>query len=455
MKRSIFTTFICLLLVAVTVLVSCNDTTGNGTMTQATTVQQATSAETTAGTTVGTTLGTTAATTGGEDDPVGPVELVPEVKRANINKVLAHLDTPFTVEIHDGVTISLNYQGWPTICKGEGDTIYAVSSVRIQHVDIFGAIGFTKSTDGGKTWEPMRLIKDTPLDDRDAGIVDLGDGHLMATWFTHNASLYREGATYGAYRSKLTTEQKKAVDARLDALTAEQSKGAAYVMHSLDGGETWGDPIAVPIQAPHGATLMQDGKSLVFLGLRKGTLGNHLDSKAFHMYISTDGGYTWDYQSSLTIPSDVVGACSEAHIIQLQDGSFLASFRHDNDTGIYTYTSRSTDGKRWTPAERLATGHGAPPHLLQLSSGAILLSYAWRGKGECSIRGSLSYDGGKTWGEEFIISEAFNPNDGDHGYPSTVELEDGTLITAYYQKYLNSRFDSFLYTKWNLVPAEA
>ncbi len=452
MNRKILTALICLLLVSVTVLASCNNTAGGGTATGETTATT-TIQETTGATTAATTGATTAATTTGGEE-LDPVELVPVIKKANVNKPLSHLVKPITVEIHDGVTIDLNYQGWPTICKGEGDTIYAVSSVRILHVDIFGAIGFTKSTDGGKTWEDIELIIDTPLDDRDAGITYLGDNHLMVTWFTHPASLYREGAVYGDYRSRLTNAQKKAVDARLDSLSKEESQDGSYVMHSLDGGKTWGDPIAIPVSAPHGATLMQDGKSLIYLGLKKGASGSHLDGEAFHMYTSTDGGYTWKYTSSIAMPADVAGACFEAYVIQLSDGTFLASFRHDHSTGLYTYISRSKDGKRWTPAQRLEGVHGSPPHLLELSSGAILLTYAWRGKGECSIRACLSYDGGVTWEPEFIISNAYNLDDGDHGYPSTVELSDGTLITAYYQRYGSFSFVSFLYTKWTLVPAD-
>ena len=38
----------------------------------------------------------------------------------------------------------------------------------------------------------------------------------------------------------------------------------------------------------------------------------------------------------------------------------------------------------------------------------------------------------------------------DHGYPSTAELPDGTLITTYYQRYGEDQFNSILYTKWIL-----
>ena len=44
----------------------------------------------------------------------------------------------------------------------------------------------------------------------------------------------------------------------------------------------------------------------------------------------------------------------------------------------------------------------------------------------------ISYDGGETWAEEYAIN--INTDNGDLGYPATVELDDGSLLTVYYQK---------------------
>jgi hypothetical protein len=44
----------------------------------------------------------------------------------------------------------------------------------------------------------------------------------------------------------------------------------------------------------------------------------------------------------------------------------------------------------------------------------------------------VSADHGKTWGEPVIVSG--DGIGGDLGYPSTVELADGTLLTVWYEK---------------------
>ena len=60
----------------------------------------------------------------------------------------------------------------------------------------------------------------------------------------------------------------------------------------------------------------------------------------------------------------------------------------------------------------------------------------------------VSRDGGVTFGEETLIGpEAYIR---DQGYPSTVELDGGSLLTVYYQRYEDDPFCSVLYSKWTL-----
>ncbi len=102
------------------------------------------------------------------------------------NEALAHLvgEKAIPVKVDEDNTVYLDYQGWPSICKGEGDTLYAASSLRIAHVDPFSVTAFFKSEDGGKTWSEPKIINDTPTDDRDTGILYMGNGRLLVTFFT-------------------------------------------------------------------------------------------------------------------------------------------------------------------------------------------------------------------------------------------------------------------------------
>ena len=80
------------------------------------------------------------------------------------------------------------------------------------------------------------------------------------------------------------------------------------------------------------------------------------------------------------------------------------------------------------------------------SSGAVICTYGRR-EHPFGERAIVSYDLGKSWDEEYILDESYS---GDLGYPSTVELDDGSLISVYYQKYEDDKKCSILYTKWRL-----
>mgnify|MGYP001144988531 CR=1 FL=1 len=92
---------------------------------------------------------------------------------------------------------------------------------------------------------------------------------------------------------------------------------------------------------------------------------------------------------------------------------------------------------------------GLPPHLFVHSSGAVILSYACRRDGAKSERAAVSYDGGETWSEEYILNDKM-PSFSDLGYPASVELTDGSILTVYYQCLPGDSWCSVLYSKWRL-----
>jgi hypothetical protein len=91
--------------------------------------------------------------------------------------------------------------------------------------------------------------------------------------------------------------------------------------------------------------------------------------------------------------------------------------------------------------------HGAPPHLIQHSSGALVMIYGYRlvGFGQ---RVALSYDEGASWEYDWILRD--DGPDWDLGYPSTVEMADGSLFSVYYQKMPGDHRPSLLYSRWQL-----
>ena len=113
------------------------------------------------------------------------------------------------------------------------------------------------------------------------------------------------------------------------------------------------------------------------------------------------------------------------------------------------YTTFSDDkGKTWTTPRSIDTD-GMPPHLLLHSSGALLCSYGCRTEGKRSERVAVSRDLGETWTEDYILDSNIG-HQTDLGYPSSVELSDGSILTVYYQGLPTDDHTSLLYTKWRL-----
>lgn len=472
MKRTLIL-LLCLVLCTSFILSSCNDSSDEDLF--ATPSGSSTSAKTTQ----------TSATTSEPSGTQMPTNLTPEIE--NENEIVSRLvagTTGMTVEIYNGETIELTYHGWPTVCKGEGSTLYATASLRMSHVDPFGLVVFYESNDNGLTWSDPVVVADTPLDDRDSGVLYLGNGRIIVNWFAHNASNYfaeDDDGTYTGWQKSVTKAQMVAVKAKWDAQEKADPQwllGGSFTSISTDGGKTWSEPSRVAVKSPHGMTLGQDGRTLYFFGALaanwnlSGTSGL-TSGNYFYLLQSKNYGQTWSKVGAVTLPNNIAAAgkstlYDEGYCIQLQDGSFLAGFRTQNTIyGSWTVLiSKSEDGgKTWTEpfAIKDADGtylSGSPPHFLQLKSGVIILAYTHREVGDkndrkCGSRFRLSYDNGLTWTEEFILCVSDQPLQGDLGYPTTVELDDGTLLTTYYQAYGTDKYPSLLYTRWRLVEADS
>ncbi|MBR6747398.1 MAG: exo-alpha-sialidase, partial [Clostridia bacterium] len=126
-------------------------------------------------------------------------------------------------------------------------------------------------------------------------------------------------------------------------------------------------------------------------------------------------------------------------------------YQHRNSPSPYgrsfsMFQTWSDDGgKTWTVPEHVDVS-GSPPHLLRHSSGAVICVYGRREEpyGE---RALISYDDGKTWAKDVELSRGERA---DLGYPCSVELADGSILTVYYQAWGEDPSTSFLYTRWSL-----
>lgn len=353
--------------------------------------------------------------------------------------------------IHRNIGSPFCYHGWPSVSRLNDGSLAAVwSGFRIAHVCPFGKTAMSISRDEGKTWCPPMIVNDTPLDDRDAGIISTGGGSLLVTWFCHpkdwmlNTAMPKGlkglpaelGVLYEAYTGFY------------NKMNAEDGRGGSFVRTSDDNGVTWGETIRVPVSAPHGPNILADG-SLVYLGKEL-----FLETENIAAYRSTDKGATWSLLSTLRMPEGMpLNLFHEPHVAEMADGSLLGAIRVHGDDYFSVYLTHSTDkGLTWSiPSPLIPEGSdervcGSPPHLLVHSSGAVICSIGRR-KEPRGERALVSFDCGHTWDE--LILRDDSPS-WDLGYPASVELKDGSLLTVYYQRHGNDEVTSILYTQWKL-----
>lgn len=376
--------------------------------------------------------------------------------------------TPKTLKhgIVNRVTVGMfGYQGWPSVARDENGTLYAVaSSFRCEHVCPFGKTAMYISKNDGETWSPPIVINDTYLDDRDAGILYMGNGRMLVTWFTHPTSVYR-GVFYQGILNSATPVERPLTNGMLDAyplFPEEYSKGGSFVRVSEDYGMTWSDTIQIPVSAPHGPSMCADG-TLIYLGKehyyedRNGVPGHSDDDLVIAAYASTDGGYTWVKRGDCEKPSDLKWVnFHEPHVIELDDGTLYGMIRAQGDGIAHRFSMYSTvskdGGRTWSEWKALGVS-GSPPHLLKHSSGALVCVYGRR-EAPFGERALVSWDNGESWTEDYDLDH--RAVGGDLGYPGSVELDDGSILTVYYQKYYDEAADkydgkcSILYTRWTL-----
>jgi len=336
-----------------------------------------------------------------------------------------------------------NYYAWPSITRlPDGTLAMAASGLRLEHVCPFGKGVICYSRDEGRTWTHPTVIMDTPLDDRDCGLTVFGKGRVILTSFTNTTDMQRYHNNNRRKHASSATEMAKCdlIDAYLNYVdqlgTQDQYIGSTYRI-SDDGGYTFGAFHRMPVTAPHGPCRLLDG-SLLYIGRR------------FSADDSFDSGetpfvecWTFDENDKPVKVSNIPNVCDEhgllnscePHAIQLPDGRIIVHIRMERGgehRSFSTWQSVSTDsGKTFTvPKPLVGPRGGAPAHLLLHSSGTLISVYGYR-ESPYGIRAMLSRDGGETWETDWIL-DAECPN-WDLGYPATVELKDGSLLTIYYQ----------------------
>lgn len=300
---------------------------------------------------------------------------------------------------------------FPVLQRLQSGTLAAVVRGGAPHVGVGGLLNLVTSEDGGKTWSEPKLIVYMPPDTRDWAFGQAADGRLIMAF-----------AVSGPY-----TNGQHGFEAQ---------HYLPWFTTSDDGGVQWSNPkrlstVPLPYSSLYGKIVtLADGTVLLsgygwYLPEKEGrVLPPEQQGMSNYVLRSTDNGKTWD------APRFIAGqGYNETGLVALPDGRVLALMR--GGPGLSQSIS-SDGGKTWSPPQTLVTGPRVPGDVILLKDGRFLLTFGRRIEGSFGVEAVLSgAEYGKwDWSTHRLI-EWGAPNS-DCGYPSSAQLEDGTIVTLFY-----------------------
>lgn len=348
------------------------------------------------------------------------------------------------------------FYGWPTIGITKENQLIVVASAREDHVDPFGRIDLFRSRDGGKSWTWPQTIYDGPLDERDAGLLITSKGSFLVTTFTGSGysklvhaqqERLKEGREPEPGEFAITGERFERWLSAYKRLTDEQRKKedrGCWMLRSTDDGVNWSARYDCQLSSPHGPFETSDGR-ILFPGR------DHSDQAFIRVNQSLDDGVTWDFLAPIPIRSgDDPAQYHELHGVEAADGRLVVQIRNHNlENCNETLQTESADGgKTWSEPHPIGVW-GYPSHLIRMTDGNLLMTYSHR-RDPVSELARVSTDCGKSWSEPMTIWHIDNMGH-DFGYPASVQLPDGSIMSVWYEVIKGTWTAVIRWTHWRLV----
>lgn len=289
---------------------------------------------------------------------------------------------------------------FPDVCQLRSKELFVVYRDGAKHVDSSGRIMLVRGRAVGSDLEfqEPEVVCDTDWDDRDPSVVELSNGTILINFF------------------------------RLNIHTGEIRLS---VISSVDAGQSWAPihTIAFPEfsegLACSDAILEMPSGDLVMAVYGKADDGQ----SGSYMIRSSDGGLTWPILMPLAVSN--VPIFEEPSLALFPDGRIRALLRTDHKGCGYVYQTESSDfGMTWFLPEKSKVW-GYPQDLLVLQDGQLLVTYGYR-QLPTGIRMCVGSPDSILSIEKEGILRSDGHDDGELGYPSSVELKEGEILTVYY-----------------------
>ncbi|MHC2991595.1 glycosyl hydrolase [Pontibacter sp. HJ8] len=313
----------------------------------------------------------------------------------------------------------------PGIATTDQGTLIAVYDIRYDNSRDLPAnidVGMSRSKDGGKTWEPMKIIMDMGAPHENNGIGD--------------PSVLFDPVTKKIWVAALWSKGNRSIAGSKPGLSPDET-GQFVLVSSDDDGQTWSEPYSITEQiknpawniyfnGPGNGIAMQNGK-LVFPS-------QYWDEKGMpHSAIiySEDQGASW--KSGIGAKSNT----TESQVVETTPGTLMLNMR--DNRGRFRSVATTTDlGSSWVEHH---TSYSALPDPVCMGSlikakvntkngqqEVLFFSNPDTPSGRYNITLKASLDLGETWqpASQLLLDER-----GTYGYSALTKIDDNTIGILY------------------------
>jgi sialidase-1 len=319
----------------------------------------------------------------------------------------------------------------PGITFTDKGTLVAVYDIRYKNSRDLPAdidVGMSRSTDGGHTWEPMKVIMDMGAPNENNGIGDpavLFDPHTKKIWV-----------------SALWSKGNRSIAGSKPGLSPDSS-GQFVLVSSDDDGLTWSEPYNITAQVknpswhlyfngPGNGIVMQNG-TLVFPSQYWDETTKPFPVGIPHSSIiySNDGGKTW--KSGTGAKSNT----TESQVVETKPGTLMLNMR-DNRGGYRSVATTTDMGHTWMEHITSTTVLPDPVCMAGFTKSRVNIKGQLRdvlfftnvashtSRNHTSVKASL--DLGETWPVKYHL--LLDERNG-YGYSAVIKIDNNTIGIIY------------------------
>ena len=289
-------------------------------------------------------------------------------------------------------------------------------------------VGMSRSTDGGRTWEPMQVI------------MDMGDDPAFRGDGIGDPAVLVDTATNTIWVAGLWSHGNRGWHGSGPGLSPEET-GQLILVKSEDDGLTWSDPINITeqvkdagwhlmLQGPGKGITLSDGTIMFPAQYRDSQANGRLPLST--VIYSKDHGETWSVGAGAYLDT------TEAQVVELEDGVLMLNCRYNRQNRRVVMTTRDLGGT-WAehpttrdaltePGSCMASLINVDRELGRPYRGVLLFSNpaSTQARREMTIRAST--DGGMTWpdGMSLLIDHG-----GSAGYSCMTMIDEEYVGIVY------------------------